>query len=95
MHTVVGTECTACLIARCAAPTRAPLPSGITRLIRARAPCLWGTRPSRTSCKTLGACCGLRAEQEAACAACRRHGREWPSGLLPEAISATLSRPDL
>ena len=36
-HTVVGTECTACLTARCAAPKRAALPSGTTRLIRARA----------------------------------------------------------
>ena len=36
-HTVVGTECTACLTARCAAPTRASLPSGTVQLIRARA----------------------------------------------------------
>ena len=36
-HTVVGTECTACLTARCAAPKRAALPSGTTRLIYARA----------------------------------------------------------
>ena len=36
-HAVVGTECKACLSARCAAPTRAALPSGTTRLIYARA----------------------------------------------------------
>jgi len=29
-HTVVGTECIACLTARCAAPKRAALPSGTT-----------------------------------------------------------------
>ena len=36
-HAVVGTECRACLSVRCAAPTRAALPSGTTRLIYARA----------------------------------------------------------
>ena len=36
-HAVVGTECTACLTARCAAPKRVALPSGTTRLIYARA----------------------------------------------------------
>ena len=36
-HTVVGTECKPCLSARCAAPTRAALPSDTTRLFQARA----------------------------------------------------------
>ena len=36
-HAAVGIECTPCLTARCAAPKRAALPIGTTRLIYARA----------------------------------------------------------